>query len=144
MTARITAVSAPHQQSALRVSTFGDSGSRDDGTHNAASTSVISTTGTFTRNTDPHQKRASSNPPMTGPAAVAMPATPDHTAIAWPRSSSGKTLPIVDSVAGIAHAPPTPISPRATVNAAAESANAAATDAVPKIASPIISIRLRP
>ena len=111
MTARITAVSAPHQQSALRVSTRGDSGSRDAGTHHAARTSVISTMGTLTRNTEPHQKCASNTPPMTGPAAVAMPATPDHTAIAWPRSSSGKTLPIVDSVAGIAHAPPMPIRP---------------------------------
>ena len=39
----------------------GDSGSRDAGTHHAARTSVTSTMGTLTRNTEPHQKCASNS-----------------------------------------------------------------------------------
>ncbi len=142
--ATITAVRAPHQSSALHRSTGGDAGSCERGTHFAASTRVTSTTGTFTRNTEPHQKCASSTPPTTGPIAVAVPPTPDQIAIARPRSCAGKMFPSTDRVEGIVHAPPTPMTPRATASAVAVVANAAATDAAPKITSPNINRPLRP
>ena len=50
----------------------------------ATRTSVTITTGTLTRNTEPHQKCASRSPPISGPTAVNVPPTPDQTEIAVP------------------------------------------------------------
>ncbi len=144
MIATSAAVSAAHQRSALPRSSGCAAGSREFGTHNTAATIAITASGTFTRKIDPHQKRASSNPPAIGPAADATPATPDQIAIARPRSCWSNTLPMIDSVAGIAHAPPMPITPRVIDNMTGEVANAAAPDATPKTASPMSRSPLRP
>src|SRR5436305_1353545 len=127
--ATVSAVKAPRQSTALHRSAGGDAGSCERGTQRAASTRVTTTTGAFTRKTEPHQKWASSKPPTTGPTAVAVPPTPDHTAIALPRSCSGKMLPSTDSVDGIVQAPPIPMAPRPTAGPGAGEADAAATDA---------------
>ena len=113
--ATISAVSAPHQSSALQRSTGGVDGSCERGTHRATRIRATITTGTFTRNTEPHQNRESRSPPTSGPTAVNVPPTPDQIEIARPRSCSGKMLLSTESVDGIVAAPPTPITPRAIV-----------------------------
>ena len=45
----------------------------DSGTSTTVATSATITTGTFTKKTEPHQKCSSSQPPLIGPAATAMP-----------------------------------------------------------------------
>ena len=45
-------------------------------------TTRASITGMFTRNTEPHQKCSSSQPPSRGPTAAPPPAIADQTAIA--------------------------------------------------------------
>ena len=57
--------------------------------------------GTLTRNTEPNQKWASSQPLATGPIAPAAPVTPAQMAIALVRSSGGNTLTRIDSVDGM-------------------------------------------
>ena len=72
------------------------------------------TIGTFTMNTDPHQKWSSRKPPVTGPSATAMPATPDQSPMASARSrASVNTLVRIDSVAGMISAAPMPMTARA-------------------------------
>jgi len=75
---------------------------------------------------------------------VKVPPTPDQIEIARPRSAAGKMLPSTESVDGIVHAPPTPITPRAIASMVALVANAAAADAAPKITRPTINMPLRP
>ena len=64
--------------------------------------------------------------------------------IALPRSSGGKTLAMIDSVAGMISAAPTPISERIAITWPAESATSAPRLASPKIAMPDCSASLRP
>ena len=119
-------------------------GSFDDGTRATTPASVTSTTGTLTRNTEPHQKWLSSTPPTTGPAAPARPATPDHRAIARPRSTGGKTFERMARVAGMLQAPPTPMSARAAIRCWDVPAHAAAADETPNTTRPMMSRPLRP
>ena len=57
-------------------------GLRDVGTRKRPAMIAPITIGTFTMNTEPHQKCSSRNPPATGPSAIATPATPDQRPIA--------------------------------------------------------------
>ena len=66
--------------------------------------------GTLTRNTEPYQKWPSSQPLATGPIAPAAPVTLAQIAMAFVRSSGGKTLTRIDSVDGMMNAAPTPMS----------------------------------
>jgi hypothetical protein len=56
------------------------------GTISAMASTPAMTNGTFTRNTEPHQKYLSSAPPAIGPIAMAMPEAPAHMPIAFGRS----------------------------------------------------------
>ncbi len=67
-----------------------------------------------------------------------------HMPIALPRSSRGKTFVIVDSVAGMISAAPTPITARRATSWPADEANPAARLAAPKMMRPAWSARLRP
>ncbi len=107
-------------------------------------TNATTTIGTLTKNTDPHQKCSSRMPLDKGPIAPPAPANPAQIAIALPRSSGGKTTVMIDSVAGITSAAPTPITERKAMTKAAESANDATIAAVPKMARPVSSAPLRP
>ena len=64
--------------------------------------------------------------------------------IALPRSSSGKTLAMIDSVAGMISAAPTPISARIAITWPALSATSAPRLASPKTVIPAWSASLRP
>ena len=87
------------------------------------------TIGTFTMNTEPHQKWSSRKPPVTGPSATAMPATPDHSPMASARSrASVNTLVRIERVAGMISAAPMPMTARAAMSGVTPPANAAAAD----------------
>ncbi|MNI36718.1 hypothetical protein D3C73_907810 [compost metagenome] len=106
---------------------------------------ATTTTGTLIRNTEPHQKCCSSQPPMIGPSAAPTMATEPHIAMAMLRSrSSWKLSPIKANVAGIIAAAPTARKARAAISCAAVAENAAANEAMPNTTSPIRNIRRWP
>ena len=119
-------------------------GLRDSGTSTVIAISPAITTGTLMRNTEPHQKCSSSRPPTTGPIATASPTAPAQTPMARPRSRGSKTLEMIASVAGMIAAAPRPISARAPMSCPGVCEYALASEAMPKIASPVISTRRRP
>ena len=126
-------------------STGGAAGSREVGTNSWPSTRATTTTGTLTRKTEPHQKCSSSQPPVTGPMATAMPAVADQMAMAWARSfRSVKTLVRIDSVAGMISAAPMPMIARVAMRWLASVANAEAIDAEPMIVRPMARAPRRP
>src|SRR5215210_1825446 len=119
-------------------------GSRDSGTSTRPATIAATTIGTFTRNTEPHQKCFRRSPPATGPKATPRPDTPAHAAIAFARSFPEKTLLRIDSVDGMIAAAPRPISARLAIRSSADPLNAARTDPAPKTTRPTRSVRRRP
>src|SRR3954447_15947447 len=95
------------------------------------------TTGTLTRNTEPHQKWVSRKPPVTGPRPMPMADTPAQMPMALPRSAGlVKTLVRIDSVDGMMNAAPMPMSARVPMSIVADVANADATDPMPNTESP--------
>ncbi|MNV44839.1 hypothetical protein D3C71_1366120 [compost metagenome] len=115
------------------------------GANSTAPTMASSTIGTLIRNTAPHQKCASSTPPTIGPRAAPTMEMQPHTAMARLRSrSSSKVRLISASVAGIIAAAPTANSARAAISRLASGANAASSEAMPKIARPIRNMRRCP
>ena len=67
-----------------------------------------------------------------------------HIPMALPRSRSGKTLVMMDRVAGMMNAPPTPIEARLRISVSGESASADANEPSPKIRKPTWSAGRRP
>ena len=118
---------------------------RYSGTRRGASSTSTTITGTFTRNTEPHQKYSSSSPPTIGPSAIPPETLAVQIPIARVRSAgSGNRCRISDSVDGIRVAPPIPISARAPMSTAALGASAAASEAAPNRPAPMSSRRRRP
>jgi hypothetical protein len=116
--------------SAPGMSMGGALGSREVGTNSWPSSRAMAITGTLTRKTEPHQKCSSSQPPVTGPMAMAMPAVADQMAMAWARSfGTVKTLVMIERVAGMTRAAPTPIRARVAISWPALPANALAVEA---------------
>ncbi len=101
-------------------------------------------TGTLTRKTDVHENHSRSRPPNSGPSPMPIAAMPAQIPIALPRSSRGKTFVMIESVAGMMSAAPTPIAARIAISWLALSATSTARLALPKIASPASSARFRP
>ena len=96
-------------------------------------------------NTDPHQKCSSSTPPVIGPRPIPSAETPAQTPIAFARSVGFvNTLVMIESVAGMMNAPPTPMSPRVKMSAVALGAKADNNEPIPKIARPNARKRYRP
>ncbi len=93
---------------------------------------------------EPHQKCSSSQPLVTPPSATPTPAKPAQIAMAWRRSSGGKTCASTDRVAGMTSAAPMPITARAAINWLDVPANAASPDAPPKMTSPVFNASRRP
>ena len=112
---------------------------------NQVATSASATTGTFTRNTEPHQKDSSSVPPRIGPRADPTTDRLPQIAIAKFRSrSTVKYVRISARVAGIIAAAPTASTARAPISTSGDGANAASRDANPKITRPTTNIRVWP
>ena len=121
------------------------SGSRDSGTNRQPRNRAIMTIGTLMRNTDPHQKCSSKNPPVTGPNATAAPDTADHTPMALARSTGSRNTSITMArVAGNTSAAPMPIRPRPMISPLVESWKAAQAEKMPKNTKPICMTRSRP
>ena len=120
-------------------------GSFDSGTNTACSSSATATIGTLMRNTEPHQKCSSKNPPVTGPNATAAPETADQTPIDFARSTGSRNTSMrIASVLGNTRAAPIPISPRPMMSCSVVSVNAAHAENTPKRNMPICITILRP
>ncbi len=98
--------------------------------------------GTFTRNTEPHQKCESRMPPVMGPSPTPRADTPAHTPMAFARSTGlVKTLVMMDRVAGMMQAPPTPIRARVAMSMVGPTAKADRNDPVPNTIRPMVRNR---
>lgn len=96
------------------------------------------------KNTDPHQKACSSNPPAMTPSAPPAPAKPAQMAIALPRSALENTAVMIESVAGIVRAAPTPMIEREAMRLSGVPACVANRAPAAKSVRPTSSARLRP
>jgi hypothetical protein len=108
------------------------------------SSSAATANGTLRRKTEDQSNHSSSRPPASGPRPIPTAASAAQIPIALPRSSAGKTLAMIDSVAGMISAAPTPISARTAITCPAVSATRAPRLATPKIAMPACRASLRP
>ena len=86
--------------------------SRDSRTANNATTIAPAATGTFRKKIDCQLTLSTRKPPTTGPIASASAETPAHVPIALPRSAAGNAFVMIESVAGIIIAAPTPCTAR--------------------------------
>jgi hypothetical protein len=100
-------------------------------------------TGKFTRNTQRHDSSTSS-PPITGPAAAAVPPTAAQSPSAIPRFSAGNSGSSRPSEAGINSAAPAAWTTRAPTRNSTEGDAAQAAEARVKTVSPPRNARLRP
>jgi hypothetical protein len=114
-------------------------GSRESGTSLGAASRAAATIGTLMRKTAVQSNCSRRPPPAAGPMPTPMPATAAQMPIAFGRSSAGKTLVRIERVVGMISAPPIPISARVAISMLADSANADASEALPKISSPATS-----
>ena len=85
---------------------------------NSVTATAPAATGRLMKKIDCHETCSTSTPPSTGPIASASAETPAHVPIARPRSCGGKTFVMIDSVAGIMSAAPTPCAARPPISQA--------------------------
>ncbi len=86
--------------------------SRDSCVANSVTATAPTATGRFRKKIARQETYSVSAPPTTGPMASASADTPAQVPIAFPRSSAGKVTVMIESVAGIMNAAPTPWSAR--------------------------------
>ena len=91
-----------------------------------------------------HETASTSQPPSSGPSAVATPPSPDQAPIARARSPGLKLASIIARLPGVRSAPPTPCSRRAPISASALGAIAQSREATVNQATPMTKIRRRP
>ncbi len=91
-----------------------------------------------------HETASTSQPPSSGPRAVATPPRPDQAPIARARSSRRKLASIIARLPGVSSAPPTPCSRRATISALALGAIAQSSEAAVNQRTPTTKISRRP
>jgi len=101
-------------------------------------------TGTFSRNTAPHQRTSSTTAPRTGPIAAPAEKLVIQIPIAVRCWGSWNMLRISDSVDGARVAPATPSSARVAMSISGVVENAASTDVTPNAAAPTSRSRRRP
>ena len=102
-------------------------------------------TGTFTRNTEPHQKCSSSNPPSSGPSAPPAEKLAIHTPTANVRSRGSRNIVRSrDSVEGASVADARPRIARDAISMVGVNENAASMDAAPKTTAPMSNKWRRP
>ena len=136
----------------VRIASTMDAGStgpgwglRDSGSSNGAAIRNAISTGTASKNTEPHQKWLSRKPPAMGPRAA--PALNPAVQIAMARlrwRSSWNTVRNRDSVVGKSMEPNTAIPTRAANSHSALGAKAAPRETRPKPEEPMMSIFRRP
>ncbi len=118
--------------------------SRDSRTANSAITIAPAATGRFRKKIDCQLTLWTRKPPTTGPMARAIAETPAHVPIAFPRSAGGNALVMIDSVAGIISAAPTPWTARQATSHVSLGANPMAPLARAKIVTPARKALRRP
>ena len=126
------------------MSRRGASGSADSGTNRTVPISASPARITFNPKIERHEKTVSRVPEASRPRIAAPPATAAQTLTARVRCAAGNVLVIVDSVAGITSAAPSPSNARSTISSDGSPAVIAIADPPPKIASPAISAERRP
>ena len=82
--------------------------SRDSCVAKSVTATAPAATGRLMKKIDCHETCSTRKPPTTGPIASASAETPAHVPIALPRSCGGKAFVMIDRVAGIMNAAPTP------------------------------------
>ena len=95
---------------------------RDSGSRTMTATSATATMGTLMRNTEPHQKLVSSQPPSMGPTGKPSMLADMSTATALGRSASLNSTGSTPMAMGSTTAAPRPSSARAAMSAPAEGA----------------------
>ena len=126
-------------------STLRGAGLRESGTSGTASAIPANATGTLMRNTEPHQKWASSRPPTIGPSASPAPLVPDQNPSArWRSPASANMFVMIDSVEGMISAAPIPIPARAAISMPTLPEKAAQVEPAANRARPAMNVRLRP
>ena len=90
--------------------------SRDSCAANSVTATAPTATGRFRKKIARQDTYSVSAPPTTGPIASASADTPAQVPIALPRSSGGKVTVMIESVAGIMNAAPTPWTARPAIS----------------------------
>ena len=140
----VSVISPALEMATPAKSTRGRSALRDSGIRIATAIRATTTTGTLIRNTDPHQKWSSSAPPTRGPIGKLRKIVEAITAVAFCRSSGANSTGMMASASGMIAAAPRPSTARAAISSPEVTAYAQAAELTPKVASPVISTRLRP
>ena len=91
-------------------------GSRLSFMNRSDSTSTMTASGTFRKNTARQLTCSTSQPPLTGPIAVVIALNPDHVPIARPRSASSNVALMIARLPGTRKAAPMPCSARPTMS----------------------------
>src|SRR5688572_7243130 len=120
------------------------SSSIDSGANFQMTNQVSATSGRLTSTAAPHQNDSSNAPETTGPSAAPAPAKPAQIAIARGRSAGGKIVVMIDNVAGMTNAAPTPITARPAMTCVAPDARPANNAPRPDTTRPLRSAFLRP
>jgi hypothetical protein len=116
----------------------------DLGTIGMVRTIAIAASATLIANAAGQENHSSSSPDSSSPNMAPAPATPAQRPTARARSSSGKTLVMIESVVGITSAAPTPIPARSAIRTLGLLTKIAAAEAAPNTNSPVSRIPLRP
>jgi hypothetical protein len=130
--------------SAPPLSIAGASGCEDSGTKRAVPTSATTARTTLTAKAALQEKKCRRIPEQRSPKMALPPATAAQIPTAFVRSAGGKVPVIVDKVAGITKAAPSPIRPRRKISSLGEDTAIAAADAAPKTMRPPMSALRRP
>ena len=122
----------------------GADSSRDSWAAHSVTPTAIAATGTLIRKIDCQETFSTRKPPTTGPIARAIALAPAQVPIALPRSSGGNVFVMIESVAGIISAAPTPCIARPAMSHTSVCEKAMKRLERPKIATPIRKTRRRP
>jgi hypothetical protein len=118
--------------------------SRESGAKVTTAAMIPTTSGMFTSRVDPHQNRSRSAPVTSGPMELPAPANPAQMAMARVRSCGGKIAVMIDRVAGMMNAAPTPITARPAISCVEPVATPPTNVPSPKTPRPARSARRRP
>ena len=118
--------------------------SRDSRVAKSVTATAPTATGRFRKKIARQDTYSASAPPTTGPIASASADTPAQVPIALPRSSAGKAFVMIESVAGIMNAAPTPCTARPATSQAWSGARPMAALESAKTTTPKRNMRRRP
>ena len=116
----------------------------DSGTCRAATSTTTAASGRLTRKTNRQVVASISQPPRNGPAAPAMPASPDQAPMARPRSAGTNDAVMMARLPGVSRAPPMPCSARAATSISTFGASPQSAEATANQMVPMMKIRRRP